>query len=183
MANETIDNVIKGMMPNIKTQQEGIYNYIQQLNRRLGVGGGSRLAAQAVAPYAEQASQKAGDLALAASREDEQKRQFEENLAQRKTEFANYQQQQKLANMIEQFKTTGVWTPEMLEAFGYDISKGQQRDIQDQLNILGVGQEGAASGPFGSQNQMLFNRALQPSPTFGGKAGQRQDAWLRSQFS
>lgn len=130
MATRTIDNVIQGMMPNIKRQKEATYDYIQQLSKRLGTAGAMQRAAESVAPFAREAADRAGSMAMDAAREDERRRQYEENLKQRQAEieqaqknweknFELNQKQQQFANMMSTAGMTGL-TPEMLMNMGYD---------------------------------------------------------------
>jgi hypothetical protein len=183
-----IDNVIRGMMPNMRKQQQGIHSYIQQLSKRMGTAGAMQQASKAVAPFAEQAAQKAGNLSLSATQLDERTRQFNEQLEQRQSEFeqgqTNWQsafdqrnRDQEIANAMSTYQSTGVMTEEMMELLGFGgATRGSQRDVRGQLDILGVNNQGG-SAPINS----LQGRAQRPTWQ-AGKAGQRQQAWLQSQF-
>jgi hypothetical protein len=183
-----IDNVIRGMMPNMRRQQQGIHSYIQQLSKRMGTAGAMQQASKAVAPFAERAAEKAGNLSLSATQLDERTRQFNEQLEQRQSEFkqgqTNWQsafdqrnRDQEIANAMSTYQSTGVMTEEMMELLGFGgATRGSQRDVRSQLDILGI------DGGGGTRNT-LRERAMQPGPGIGGNTAQRrQQAWLQSQF-
>lgn len=192
IGNRTIDNIISSMNPNLKRQQAGMQQFIQQMAQRQGTAGAYRRSAEAVAPYAEEASKKAGDLALSATRLDEQKAQFETQQEAWERQFAESQSQNKMTNLLNQYNATGVWTKEMLDAFGFDPSRSGQRNLGRDLSELGLTQgsgggpgqpnTGASSGSFGQNNEMLYKRAFQPLSQFSTKSQRNQQAWLQSQF-
>jgi hypothetical protein len=182
MAEDRTRTIIEAMMPSFRKTRAATSDYLQSQARRMGHAGAFRDASRATAPFAAEAGEAARKAAVEGTRLQQQQEQFETQQEAWERSFRETQEQNQRTNLLNQFKTTGIWTPEMLEVFGYDISKGQQRDIQKQLDILGVGTAGAATGPFGSRNPMLFKRALQ-SPGFASNTAQRrQQAWLRSQF-
>jgi predicted phage tail protein len=154
-----IDNVIKGMMPNLKRQQEGMHGYLSQLSRRMGTAGAMQQASKAVAPFAERGAEKAGNLSLSAAQLDERTRQFNEKLEQQQSQFeqgqTNWQsafdqrnRDQAIANAMSMYQQTGVMTQEMMELLGFgDATRGSQRDVSSQLDILGIGGSGRQNDP------------------------------------
>jgi hypothetical protein len=145
-------------------------------------------ASKAVAPFAESAAQKAGNLSLSATQLDERTRQFNEQLEQRQSEFeqgqTNWQsafeqrnRDQEIANAMSTYQNTGVMTEEMMQLLGFgDATRGTQRGVRSQLDILGIGDQGG-SAPINS----LQGRAQNPTWQ-AGRAGRQQQAWLQSQF-
>lgn len=182
---EYLDNIVQATQKTLQKQKSGISDYMRQ--QALRTGQSTQDLAKALTPYAEAAGSAAAGAGVEATRLGQQKEQFETQQQAWEKQFAEAQKQNQLNQMMAQFQATGVWTPQMIEAFGYDLSKSQQRDVQKQLGILGVqpGGEQApwAGGPFGGQNRQIYQRAFQPGPGIGANTAQRrQQAWLQSQF-
>jgi len=184
-AQRFLESSMAATMPQMRQQQETMRRILQGHGQRVGSKGAVAQSRKAVDAFATQSGNVAARLGADAESMGQQQEQFDKKVAMDEARFAESQKQNKLNQMMSQFQATGIWTPEMIEAFGYDLSKGEQRDIQKQKDILGAGAEGGgpASGPFGQNNQMLFNRAMQPGPSIGSNRAQRnQQAWLQSQF-
>lgn len=179
-----LDNIVQATQKTLQKQKSGISDYMRQ--QALRTGQSTQDLAKALTPYAEAAGSAAAGAGLEAERLGQRKEMFETQQEAWEKQFAETQKQNQLNQMMAQFQATGVWTPEMIEAFGYDLSKSQQRDVQKQLGILGIepggGQAPWQGGPFGTQNRQLYQRAFQPGPRFGTTSQKRQQAWLQSQF-
>lgn len=131
-----LDQIMETVGPNMKKQQEAMYDYLMQLGQRQGHAGAMRDAAKAVAPYAEEsgaAAAKAGTEATRLAQQQEQyakqldlynrqlaerQREWDEKMAAWEKEFTYQQTQDKTKNQLSMFSNTG-WTPEMMEAMGY----------------------------------------------------------------
>jgi len=171
----TIDQIVKGMYSNIKPQQEQMHEYFNQLARRVGMAGASQFAANIAAPYATAAADTAGKASIQAATLDEQKREFEKKLAEQgrqfdigqknwEQQFAEYQKNQDLANMMSMFKNTG-WTPQLLDALGYGgLGSGDMRNLSRQINVLGFNQPTL-------QGNTLQGGTLNRANNWGGRSG------------
>ena len=153
------DNIISGMLPSLRTQQKGMHDYLAAQARRTGTAGAMRLAAQGVAPYAEKAGEAIGRTAPQIAQLKARERQFNIQRQQWEKQFEQNRQQQNLVNLMNLFGQTGVMTPEMMDAFGYgDMTRTQQRDILDQLQMLGF------PGYENTRQMRLFGGANRPNP-------------------
>jgi hypothetical protein len=153
-----MDTIQQGMMPNLKKQRAGMYDYLLQLSQRQGVGSAMQNVAKGMAPYAEEAGQAAAQAGVRATEMSQKQEQFEtqqsaweKNREQQQSNweksFSERQNQQNMVNMMNIFQQTGTMTPEMMDAFGFgDMSRSQQRDIQSQLEMLGMGGSGGGRG-------------------------------------
>jgi hypothetical protein len=153
-----MDTIQQGMMPNLKKQRAGMYDYLLQLSQRQGVGSAMQNVAKGMAPYAEEAGQAAAQAGVKATEMSQRQEQFEtQQTAWEKSRtqqqenweksFTQQQNQQNMINMMNLFKQTGTMTPEMMEQFGFgDMTRQQQRDIKDQMEMLGMGGGGAGRG-------------------------------------
>lgn len=166
MADQIIDNIVAAMMPNLKKQQQGMYDYLLQLAQRQGVRSAMRRAGEAVAPYAKAAGDAAAKGGIEATRMGLQKSQFEKKLAQRQKEwedklsqwqkqFGASQDQQKFANLMATAGMTGL-TPEMLQKMGYNPAN------------LGLPTVSTRAGVF-DRSHLIHDRSNQlPSYNLGG---------------
>jgi hypothetical protein len=192
-AQRYLENAMAAQMPALKQQQEGMQRYLQGQGQRVGAKGAAQQARKAVEGYATQAGQTAAKLGAESEKMGQQQEQFESQQEAWEKSFAEQQKQSNLTNLLNQYNATGVWTQEMLDAFGYDPT--QQRDLERNLGDLGLTQgsgggpggeaTGAASGPsrFSSkQNEMLFERAMSPGSQFATRSQRNQQAWLQSLF-
>lgn len=171
----TYDNIISGMLPSLRKQQKGMHDYLAQLARRQGTAGAMRMAARGVAPYAEEAGAAIGKTAPQIAQLQERERQFNIQQEAWEKQFAANQQQQNMVNLMNLYAQTGTMTPEMMEQFGYgDMTRAQQRQIMDQLQMLGMdggtaggGRLGRMAASFNRPNPALQRLGLQ-GPSSGG---------------
>jgi hypothetical protein len=126
-------------------------------------------------------------LGAEAERMGQQQEQFETQQKAWEKQFAESQKQNRFSQLMAQYKATGVMTPELMKEFGLsDISRGDIRERDRQLELLGIASSGEqapySGGPFGANNKMLYERAMMPGPQFSNRAQRNQQAWLRNQF-
>lgn len=166
---QSYDNIISGMLPSLKSQQSGMYDYLAQLARRQGTAGAMQQAAAGVAPYAQQVGQAVGQTAplIAQLKEKERQfqigqenwnKQFEEQRRQYEQNYALSKEQTDWNQMMAMFQQTG-WTPQMMQALGYGgLGGGDMRALNRQLSQLGFQQPGTMGagaqypGTLGSYN-------------------------------
>ena len=180
-----MDQLQQGMMPDLRKQRSGMYDYLLQLAQRQGVGSAMQNVARGMAPYAEEAGQAAAQAGVQATRMGQQQEQFEtqqaaweKNRAQQQAnwekQFALQEQQADMARLMNLYNQTGVMTPEMMEQFGYgDISRSQQREMARQMEMLGFPMPGGTgiNAGFNRRNPALERLGLQNpygNPTSGG---------------
>lgn len=190
-----MDNIIQGMMPNINKQKKGIRDFM--LQNALRTGQSMQDVSRAMTPYAEATGEAAARAGVQAERMGQQQeqfdvqqdnwlKQFQTGKEQWEKAFEQREEQQDIANMIAMFPQTG-FTPQLMEALGYSgLDRSGMRTLGRQLGDIGFQnpQTNTATGgrDFGRNTEMLRERAMQPWQRFGGKAGQRQQTWLRNQF-
>ena len=189
-AKNYLENAMAAQMPALAQQQEGMRKFMQGQGQRIGAKGAAQSARKAVDVYATQAGNVAAKLGAESERMGQQQEQFETQQEAWEKQFAETQKQNSLTQMLNQYNATGVWTQEMLDAFGYDPT--QQNQLEDNLSDLGLtqgsgggpgeGATGASSGPFGRNNETLYSRAYMPLSQFSTKSQRNQQAWLQSQF-
>jgi hypothetical protein len=144
--------------------------------------------ATAMRPFADAAGDAAAKAGVQASQMAQKQEQFdtqqqawEKNFNQGqenwKATFDQRNKDQEMQNMMNVFQATGKFTPEMLDAFGYgDMSFGDQRKMQQQMSLAGLGGSGSTGGgntfgsgnPYPGQHQFYRNKA---GSQFGGKTG------------
>ncbi len=183
---QNLQDIVGGMMPNINKQKKGMHDFL--LANALRTGQSAASVAQGMRPFAEASGDAAAKAGIQAKRMATQQEQFDTQQANWQKSFdqgqANWQkafaqrdEQQNFANMMAAYQETGAITPEMLDAFGYgDASRGGQRGVNRQLDILGIGGGGqdGQGGTFGSGNafkgshQFYTNKA---ASQFGGQTG------------
>jgi len=173
------DNIMSGMLPSVKNQQQGVYDYLAQLGRRQGVTGAMDKAARGVAPYAQQVGEAVGRTAPQLAQIKEQERQFNEKQAAWLKEFeqaqSNWEKEFGLKEevtdwnkLMQQYEMFG-FTPEMMEALGYDLgpAAGFNRPnpalqrLWGGMGIPSYGSGGAAPGFSTPANP--FNRVTGPN--------------------
>jgi len=172
----TYDNIISGMLPSVKDQQKGMYDYLAQLARRQGTAGAMQQAAKGVAPYAEQVGKAVGQTAPLIAQLKEKERQFNEGQANWQKEFEEkkreFNLQQSMAKegqdwnqMMTMLQYTG-WTPEIMNLLGYgNLKPGDMRGLNNQINQLGFG------NPMQSAGKTVVNGTLGQWNNWGGKTG------------
>jgi hypothetical protein len=136
------DSIVGTMMPNLNRQKKGMYDFL--LQNALRTGQSATAVAEGLRPYAEASGQAAAEAGVAAEEFDTQQanwlRNFEQQQENWQRTFDQREQQQQFANAISQLGIGGAMTPEMMDAFGYsDMSRSQQREIQRQMEMLGIG--------------------------------------------
>jgi hypothetical protein len=189
-ARDYLQSAMGAQMPALAQQQEGMRKYLQGRGQRVGAKGAGQQARKAVDVYATQAGNVAAKLGAESERMGQQQEQFETQQEAWEKQFAETQKQNEMTNLLNQYNATGVWTQDMLDAFGYDPTG--QRDLERNLEELGLTQgsgggpgetaTGASSGPFGRNNETLYSRAYMPLSQFSTKSQRNQQAWLQSQF-
>lgn len=179
-----MDQLQQGMMPNLRKQRSGMYDYLLQLAQRQGVGSAMQNVARGMAPYAEEAGQAAAQAGVKATEMGQRQEQFEtqqaawernrqQQQANWEQQFALQQQQADMSRLMSLYNQTGVMTPEMMEQFGYgDMTRSQQREISRQMEMLGFpGMNTGISAGFNRRNPALERLGLQNpygNPTSGG---------------
>jgi hypothetical protein len=124
------DSIVGTMMPNLNRQKKGMYDFL--LQNALRTGQSATAVAEGLRPYAEASGQAAAEAGVAATGMARRAEEFD-------TQQANWLRNQ-FANAISQLGIGGAMTPEMMDAFGYsDMSRSQQREIQRQMEMLGIG--------------------------------------------
>jgi hypothetical protein len=150
------DSIVGTMMPQLNRQKKGMYDFL--LQNALRTGQSATAVAEGLRPYAEASGQAAAEAGVAATgmarRAEEFDRQQElhrERMRQQQEQwqstFDANQQQQDFINSMSNFKQFGTMTPEMMSMFGFDdMSRSQQRDIQRQMEMLGMNTGGGGTG-------------------------------------
>jgi hypothetical protein len=182
-----LQDIMSATMPNINKQRDAMYNYLVQQGQRQGIGSAMQQAGKAVAPYAQAAGDAAAKGGIEASRMAQQTEQFNKQQENWEKTFAAAEKQRQMSNALAQYQATGVLTPELMKMFGLsDLDKADIRNRDKQLEMLGLTASGEkqpwASGPFGSQNRMLYERAMMPGSQFSTRTQRAQQAWLANQF-
>jgi hypothetical protein len=160
-ARRYLESGMAATMPQMRQQQETMRRILGGHGQRIGSKGAVQQARKSVEGYAQQ---KAWE-----------------------KQFAESQKQNRFSQLMAQYKATGVMTPELMKEFGLsDISRGDIRERDRQLELLGIASSGEqapySGGPFGANNKMLYERAMMPGPQFSNRAQRNQQAWLRNQF-
>jgi hypothetical protein len=184
-----ISEIVGGMMPSLKSQQKGMYDFT--MANVLRTGQSSQAVQEGMAGYADAAGKAAAGASSEAARMAQQQEQFDTGQANWEKTFtqgqANWeesmkvqQEQQNTANMIAMFEQTG-WTQDLLDAMGYDKDSAGGAAFNRMLDDLGFNQpEGTGSGskdggsifgsgnPYPGQHQFYRNKA---GSQFGGATG------------
>ena len=128
------------------------------LQNSLRTGQSAASAASAVRPFADAAGDAAAKAGVHARTLANQQEQFDVGQSNFEKKFAKMNEQwqatfdqrnkdQEFANMMNLYRQNGIMTPEMLAAFGYDdATRGGQRGVRNQMNILGMNQGGGGGG-------------------------------------
>ena len=169
-------DIVGSMMPSLNRQKKGMYDFL--LQNALRTGQSATQVAEGLRPYAQASGQAAAEAGVKATGMARRATEFDEQMARRATEFSqgqeNWQaqmdqrdQQQRFANSLAMLQQTGAYTPEMLERFGYgDASRGGQRGVDRQLDILGINRDGQGGG-----GQPRANQTLGAWNNWGGRTG------------
>jgi hypothetical protein len=184
---QNLKDIIGGTMPEFKRARGQQYDFAVQNALRTGQSAAS--AATVARPFADAAGKAAAQAGVHAKRLATQQEQFDvgqENWEKRfeqtqqnwQQSFDQRNRDQQLANMMNLYGQNQIMTPEMLDAFGYgDISRGDQRSTQRQLDILGISQGGdrgqggsiyGSGNPYPGVNKYYTNKA---ASQFGGQTG------------
>jgi hypothetical protein len=140
-----MSDIVGGMMPNINVQKKGMYDFL--LSNSLRTGQSAASVAEGMRPYAEAAGEAAAGAGVQASKMAQQQEQFNTQQANWQKSFdqgqenwekqmAFQKEQQSMANMISMFEHTG-WTPELMDAMGYDKDSGGGAAFERMLDDLG----------------------------------------------
>jgi hypothetical protein len=174
------DSIVGTMMPNLNRQKKGMYDFL--LQNALRTGQSATSVAEGLRPYAEASGQAAAEAGVAATgmarratEFDKQETLSRDRMAQQNTQwqqsFDQRNTQQNMINMMSLFQQTGTMTPEMMEQFGFgDMTRSQQRDIQSQMEMLGMGGQGGG-GKFGGWEpgkNPAVDRMRSYNPSSGG---------------
>jgi hypothetical protein len=193
-AQRFLENAMASQMPALRQQQEGMRRYLQGQGQRVGAKGAAQQARQAVDVYATQAGDVAARLGADAERMGQAQDQFETQQSNFEKQFAETQKQNEMTNLMNQYQLTGVWTQEMLDAFGYDPSAGGQNQLERDLEALGLTQgtgtginSQSSTGGINTANmtaseQALYSQAMMPLSQFSTKTQRNQQAYLQSLF-
>jgi hypothetical protein len=164
-----IGEIVGGMMPNINVQKKGMYDFMQAQSLRTGQPTAG--IAEAMRPYADAAGEGAARAGVQAANMAQRQEQFDTQQANWQKSFDQGQQnweesmafqkeQQSMANMVAMFEHTG-WTPELMDAMGYDKESGGGFGFQRMLDDLGFTGPGGAEG--GSKTSQPGRQVAGPS--------------------
>jgi hypothetical protein len=178
---QNLRDIIGGTMPSFKRSRQDQYDFLLQNALRTGQSAAS--AASAVRPFADAAGDAAAKAGIHAKQMATQQEQFDIGQSNFEKKFAEMQKQwqatfdqrnrdQEFANMMNLYQRNGIMTPEMLDAFGYgDISRGDMRNVQRQMELLGIGGGGGINAGFNRPNPALQKLGLQGGSSFSGGGG------------
>ncbi len=158
-AKRYLENAMAAQMPALAQQQEGMRKYLQGTGQRIGAKGAAQQARKAVDVYATKSGNVAAKLGAESERMGQQQEQFEARNEQQQAQFEKqfglqqeqFEQQKKgsdLNMLMQQYELTGVMNPEMLEAFGLDMSSGDRFRTQQQMRKMGMGGGGSDVGGY-----------------------------------
>ena len=169
-----ISEIVGGMMPSLRTQQKGMYDFTMANALRTGQTG--QAVQEGMASYAAAAGEAAGAASTQATEMAQRQEQFdigqenwEKSFAQGQENWEEQmrvqQEQQNLSNMISMFEATG-WTQELLDAMGYDKDSAGGAAFQRMLDDLGF------SGPQSQQQSGGYQpQSLGAWNNWGGQTG------------
>jgi hypothetical protein len=155
-----ISDIVGGMMPSIRQQQKGMYDFT--MANALRTGNTSQAVQEGMASYAHAAGEGAAKAGAQASQQAQRQEQFDKQQENWKKNFEQTQEnwekqmamreeENRMRNMMNMFEHTG-WTPELLEAMGYDdMSKSDMARFQKYDSPFGPGQQGGGGGGFWDQ--------------------------------
>jgi len=161
-----LNEIVGGFMPQLNQQKKGMYDYL--LGNTLRTGQSATAVAEGLRPYAEASGQAAAEAGVQASQMAQQQEQFDAeqeayqaSLDQQQSQFeqdmAFQQQQADLNAMIAIYNETGVMTPELIEALGYDPSEYSAGDFStpDSEGGSGGGTPGSWNN-WGGQTGLIY---------------------------
>jgi hypothetical protein len=181
-----LKDIVGGITPDLKRSRDEQIEWLGAQSLRTGqpmaqVASAMRPFADAAGDAAAKAGVQASQMAQKQEQFDTQQQAWEKNFNQGQENWqASFDQRnkdQEMQNMMNVFATTGKFTPEMLDAFGYgDMSFGDQRKMQQQMSLAGLGGSGSTGGgstfgsgnPYPGQHQFYRNKA---GSQFGGATG------------
>jgi hypothetical protein len=140
-----VGEIVGTMMPSLNQQKKGMYDFLLQNSLRTGQS--ATAAAEGLRPYAEAAGEGAARAGIQATQMAQKQEQFDTQQANWQKSFDQGQQnweksfafqkeQQSMSNMISMFQNTG-WTPELMDAMGYDKDSGGGASFQRMMDDLG----------------------------------------------
>jgi hypothetical protein len=140
-----ISEIVGGMMPNLRTQQKGMYDFT--MANALRTGQSARAVDESMGAYASAAGDAAAKAGTQASQMAQRQEQFDVGQENWEKSFSQGQknweeqmrvqtEQQNLSNMISMFEATG-WTQELLDAMGYDKDSAGGAAFNRLLDDLG----------------------------------------------
>jgi hypothetical protein len=151
-----ISDIVGGLMPSLRTQQKGMYDFT--MANALRTGQTARAVDESMGAYAEAAGSAAAGAATTAAQMAQRQEQFDIGQENWEKSFAQGQEnweesmafqreQQRTANMIKMFENTG-WTQELMDAMGYSPDSGTgSAAFQRMLDDLGfIGPDSGAGG-------------------------------------
>jgi hypothetical protein len=171
-----ISEIVGGMMPSLKSQQKGMYDFT--MANALRTGQSARAVDESMGAYATaagDAAAKAGTTAAQMSQRQEQfdigQENWEKSFSQGQKNWEEsmrvQQEQQNLSNMVSMFEATG-WTQELLDAMGYDKDSAGGAAFNRMLDDLGF------SGPQAQEEEKGYwdrGSNLNAANNWGGKTG------------
>jgi hypothetical protein len=181
-----LKDIVGGITPDLKRSRDEQVEWLGAQALRTGqpmaqVATAMRPFADAAGDAAAKAGVQASQMAQKQEQFDTQQQAWEKNFNQGQQNWqATFDQRnkdQEMQNMMNVFQATGKFTPEMLDAFGYgDMSFGDQRKMQQQMSLAGLGGSGSTGGgntfgsgnPYPGQHQFYRNKA---GSQFGGATG------------
>jgi hypothetical protein len=168
-----ISEIVGGMMPSLRNQQKGMYDFT--MANALRTGQSARAVDESMGAYATaagDAAAKAGTTAAQMAADQERfdvgqenwEKSFTQGQANWEKSMAVQQEQQNLSNMISMFEATG-WTQELLDAMGYDKDSAGGAAFNRMLDDLGF------SGPQGQEKGGGSQQTLGAWNNWGNQTG------------
>jgi hypothetical protein len=175
-----ISDIVGGLMPSLKTQQKGMYDFTMANSLRTGQT--ARAVNESMSAYADAAGEAAAGAASTAAQMAQRQEQFDVGQENWEKSFAQgqenweesmrvQQEQQRTANMISMFESTG-WTQELMDAMGYSPDSGTgSAAFNRMLDDLGFNNPEGTGDDAGSTG--YWDQAQQPGQwnNWGGRTG------------
>jgi hypothetical protein len=176
-----ISDIVGGLMPSLRNQQKGMYDFTMANSLRTGQT--ARAVDESMSAYADAAGEAAAGAATTAAQMAQRQEQFDigqENWEKSFTQgqenweesMAFQREQQRTANMIKMFENTG-WTQELMDAMGYSPDSGTgSAAFNRMLDDLGFSQPDSQDGGGGYWDQPGNRQgALGAWNNWGGQTG------------
>jgi hypothetical protein len=158
-----ISEIVGGMMPSLRNQQKGMYDFT--MANALRTGQSARAVDESMGAYATAAGDAAAKAGTTAAQMSQRQEQFDVGQENWEKSFTQGQEnweasmkvrtdQQNTQNMISMFNQTG-WTQELLDAMGYDKDSAGGASFNRMLDDLGFSNPDQPGGGGGGDQQQL----------------------------